>query len=329
MLRLLLLFAALLSPATAQDPVRQTTYAGASHGFLTIPAFDKGYLIFLRNLGELRLYDPKGLPAYDTIVTQPDGRDLSIGSAAVDTDGTVAVAVGYASPKGGYAGGIVHLDRSGKQTRFIETGPYMPTQICFAPDHTTWTFGWQRGAPDFVREDGEDYFMVRRYSKNGKELGAYLPRSLFPPGLSPSSPGRGFWVIRAADSDRIGALAYRGSSREEWIEWDRSGKLIGRWKLDFEPNGGLAYTTDGRLYFHTWSRGAGRKGSRLVVLDRETSSWKEVPAPQTRNPYDRVNILLGADGNHLVFSMVPGETRLGWFAPPELSAPNQIQQAGK
>lgn len=158
--------------------------------------------------------------------------------------------------------------------------------------------------------DSEEHFVFRRYSRDGVETGQFVPRSSFPTGQSPSRPSVGLWKIRAA-RDRIGALAFLHSDgrQPEWIELDLRGNLIGRWKLPTRLRGGLGFTASGGLYVRL-------PEARWAVLDRNTATWKalDVDFP----PGERPGILLGAEGDDLVFSVAsPGNIRLRWFRPPQ------------
>ncbi len=160
-----------------------------------------------------------------------------------------------------------------------------------------------------MAEDREDYFQVRKFSKEGKQAGAYLPRSLFPGGLAPFSGCRGLWLVRAV-ADRIGALAYRSDAghQPEWVELNLDGKLIGRWKLGRDADGGLAYTSDARLFARSWDRKSGKP--LLSRLDKDSSAWIAVENPMPGDEF-RAGLLLGADENDLVFAE-PGGLRLRW-----------------
>ena len=304
MLWLTLVFAMLVAPAAE-------VYVDRSFGSDSLPAFDKGRLIFINHSGGITLYGRDGKLVYDVTVTTPKGGAAGVMSAAIDTDGAVVAAVGYAGAPHGYGGGLAFVDPAGKQMRFVETDRYMPANICFAPDHTIWSFGWQR---DLVRnelQDSEDHFVFRRYSRNGAETGQFVPRSSFPPGLSPGSGRGGLWKIRAA-SDRIGALAFPNSQgrQPEWIELDLRGNLIGRWKLPARLDGGLAFTASGGLYTRLLPE------ARWAVLERNTAVWKplDVDVP----PGERPGLLLGAEGDDLVFAVAsPGNIRLRWWRPPQ------------
>src|ERR1700674_3247397 len=100
-------------------------------------------------------------------------------------------------------------------------------------DHSLWAFGWQRDADREWGFVAKDYQSVRKYSMDGKEIGTYLPRSLFPPGLPPGIEG---WQERriTITSDRAGMEATSGTlgSQREWVELGLNGEVLGRWKLD-------------------------------------------------------------------------------------------------
>ena len=298
---------ALLLPAlAAEDSVRKTVHSTKDFGQrVALPALDKGHLLFVgQPLDEnVSLYAPDGRKVFEATVRTPAGSSIGPMDAALDTDGTVAVGAGNF-----YGGAIVLLDASGKQIRFTSTGRYMPARICFDQEHTIWAFGSQRDLVKNDSEDREDYFMVRRFSKDGKELGSFLLRSGFPGWANPFGAHRGLWQVRAADG-KIGALAYPGHEgyQPEWVELDLAGNLIGRWNLGPRLYGGRAYTADGRLYARKLDE---KKRARLFLFDRTSSSWIPVDDDLTVAP----GLLLGADGNDLVFAEDYG-LKLSWVRP--------------
>jgi hypothetical protein len=81
--------------------------------------------------------------------------------------------------------GKLLLDASGNQTSFINTGRYVPTHICFDRNHAIWSIGWQRDQTSNEMPDRQEYFIVSKFSRNGREVGAYLHRaSAFMGGVS-------------------------------------------------------------------------------------------------------------------------------------------------
>jgi hypothetical protein len=230
---------------------------------------------------------------YDVDIATPNRTLPSVYHAAVDTDGVVAVAVAYRE-EGVIKGGIAMFARDGTQTRFVETGRWVPYALCFSKGHSIWATGLPRG-PVRNGEDRAGGFLVRRYSLDGKPTGEFLPRSLFSGDLVPGAIG--FSSMRASN-DRIGTIVYPGSGtalgHPEWVELDLDGKLFGTWKIGFVTvlDGGLAFTSDGRLFSRPYD--AELKLRRLMVFDRGTSSW--------RLANDGVDAeLMGADGNDLVY----------------------------
>jgi hypothetical protein len=270
-----------------------------------VPTFDQGYLLFEVRTGGFEVFGPDGVLRFFAVVENPAGARVI--SLAADSDGSIAAGLAYPGPQGS-SGGIAYFDPAGKQTRFVDTGEYRPAHVCFDRDHSLWTFGEQL-ASSGDREEPSDYMMFRKYSVNGNEAGRYGPRSILPlRGLTPGGASIGPWRLRVAD-DRVGALAESGHSalaNQVWIELGLDGHLIGKWALGRDLMGGFAFTSDARLCRQT--RGKPMPG--IECLDRDTSVWKNAgDAPVS-------GILLGAQGDELVFSDDKGVIRLYWVKVP-------------
>ncbi len=291
MLRIACLFLVIVGSGAGEDalPGKAVSF-GRTFGTDPLPAFDKGYLLYLKRPADLSVHAPNGVRLFDTTVRDPHGREVHVQSAAIDTDGTIAVASAFSGNQSDWidTGGIAFLDLSGKQTRFVPTGGYMPAGLGFDQEHFLWVVG----------QGDKDDLLVRKVSKDGKEVGAYLAQSLF--GGLGFSAGLGLWRVRAAN-DRVGLLAYAGTDHElEWVELNLEGKLLGRWTLGARKDGGYAYTADGRLYGKSWDE----KGKpRLTVFDRAKRSWIPVQDRSGGAGQDlSMHLLLGADQNDLVFT---------------------------
>ena len=171
----------------------------------------------------------------------------------------------------------------------------MPAHLCFDAKHALWTFGWERDKVRNSTADSQDYFLFRKYSVDGKQLGAYALRSLFPRlGLEPGSSSGGLWSLRISD-DRIGAIAYSGRTSEipEWIEVGLDGGLIGHWKLGPYHDGGMAFASRNGL-----CRQIGL-GGRIDCFDRVAQAWKTLASTSSNDENGRpLGILLGADGEY-------------------------------
>src|SRR5260370_39691371 len=93
----------LWSASAAQEPARTVTY-GRDYGSRTLPAFDKGYLLFTNEPGGIEVWGPDGRLVFQTILTSPPGARVM--SVAVDSDGTVAVGDAYSRALHASEGGI-------------------------------------------------------------------------------------------------------------------------------------------------------------------------------------------------------------------------------
>ena len=160
--------------AMAAEPVRDVTYNTTTFG----ARIDKGYLIERRGWVDLLLFGRDGVLVYGTRPKLPNTEPAGIYGTAVDTDGSLAVSVAYQRSDGAWAGAIVFLDPSGRQTHHVDTGRYLPTRLCITPGHYLGTLGWQRDANHNGRRDGSDYLLFRKYTIDGQETGRYLRRRL-------------------------------------------------------------------------------------------------------------------------------------------------------
>lgn len=295
----------------AADPTREVYYRGAVRAD-GIPIFARGYLIYVRNFSFLTVYGPDGFLKYDAELKAPPGKAVWVADVAIDSDGTAVAAVAYDGAPYGVAGAFVFLDAAGKQTGFASTNRYLPVGICLTEAHFIWSVGWQRGLDD-DREDRQSYMVFRKYARNGREVGAYVPRSSVP------RPFGSHGGLRVAN-DRLGALvATLATNRTppawHWVELGFDGKLIGCWKLDRDHHsGGIAFTAQHGLY--TLEREEEEDDGpvwRLKVFDRSTSSWKPLDAQD----YNERRALVGADGNELVFHGDSMAVILRWYPAPE------------
>lgn len=289
-IRILLSAAALLGSAFAADisggVVTYTLANNCSQGGCRASSFDKGYLFQINEYGD----KPDGIAVFD--------------------------------PKGGLAYQINVTAPDGSPANLAETAAADTDGTVLAPI-SYGSIGHWSGGIVVLNQDGK---LVRKYSSDGKLIGSFLARSLFPPGLPPAGTAVG-WI--RASHDRIGMMVYPGqiANNPEWIELDLEGNLMGRWKLgpQFTADpvthnetyslGAFAFTSDGRLFAQTNTCPALYHCSdRLVLLDRDTSAWKAV----ADNPVDGSHLLLAADGNDLVVwdrsQSNTGGVQLQWVA---------------
>jgi hypothetical protein len=279
------------------QPVRTVTSQVQRIGNQPIPGFQNGYLYFV-DYASVRAYSPEGFPVPATVVQIPDAEKVWANGLAVDTDGGFAIGVSYGASL--QFGGIAFYNKYGQPDGIVATGSYVPASLCFADDHSLWTFGRQRGPGD--------YMMVHHFGSDRKDAGQFLARSLFPKGLD---PGMGHWQTRdiVVAQNRVGLFAFSGNNGNlnEWVELDLSGKLIRRLRLDQHEFTPMAFTADGHLYRKPDFKSA------LQVLTQTTSDWQDAGMAE-------LGALLGADGNLLVFSPAGrGAITMQWFNQPSAS----------
>jgi hypothetical protein len=268
-----------------------------------MPGSYNGYLFSCEPSHIVTLFAPDGRISTLRVEGRGNGR-VKVESVAVDSGGTLAIAW-LDQPNAG----IDIRDSSGNLVRSIDTGRYLPMHLSFG-DHSLWAFGSEWDADREWGFPAKDYQSVRKYSMDGKEIGAYLPRSLFPsPGLQPSAE---IWQERriTVTSDRVGVEATSGvlGTQREWIELGLNGDLLGRWKLDpSNQPGSVAFTSDNQVYLPRWDPGT--RSGRVFRLNREKSTWEVVSAPNLH--------LYGADGDKLVFANWDGFVmHLSWYPQP-------------
>ena len=302
--------------AFSQQTSREVVYAGiAAVGGQIIPLYDKGYLVYLQHpSNRLQVFRPDTQLAYEIDPPCPASGTCSPGATAVTATGIVAVGYGYTSDAGIRVGGIRILDPQGKSLRFIDTDGYIPQSLAFDNDENLWVHGWQRDAVTRDSESKAEYNLIRKYSRDGRLLGSFMPRHAMWPGKKsgPGMSGRGFWSMIAA-KDRIAALIHEHNSdnEPELLEWDLKGNLLTRTVLPRDLFGGKAYTASGRFYAR---HRTGTTTRELRVLDTKTGTWTTVPDNLPAELTSR-GLLLGAHGDELVYQFGPGNLRLIYAKP--------------
>jgi hypothetical protein len=184
-----------------------------------------------RQLTAVGLWGSDGRRIYETEVSPPPSNVRTehrfwdgVSDATVGSDGTVAAAVSFrvweaadlkSNPvTSGPFGGIVLLDKAGAQVNFIGTGRYLPIGICFDRDSQIWTLGSER----YV---GTNEFVFRKYSRDGKQIGAYVQRSTFSNPSTPDLISRFSGSFIRSGGDRIGALVVGPTWEDiEWFEFE-------------------------------------------------------------------------------------------------------------
>jgi hypothetical protein len=268
-----------------------------------MPSFRNGYLYVVDPANIITVFAPDGHQLVPISISGKGHGQVSIQSLAIDTDGTLAIGWTDAPDAG-----IDFRDQFGNLIRTMDTGKYIASDLAFGEGHTLWALGFQRDPvqPDMAEKG--DYPTVRKYAADGSTLGAYLPKSLFLPGLEPGTekPERSITVT----PDRVGVEVISGhrGNEQEWVELDLNGSVQGRWKLDPSYHAkGVAFTSDNQAYIELHDAAA--KTYHVYRLNHATGTWELVTSPGGHLS------LYGADGTSLVFGRWPdGVMHLSWFS---------------
>jgi hypothetical protein len=311
----ILLSAAVFAGAVfaASAPVREVQSECPAIANQAVCQFRNGYMFEFDTIVNrvIRVYAPDGHFTLNLPIQLPGANVTRPNDVAVDSDGTfVAGAVGGDGDiRHVTQSGVAMFDANGIQTALIDTKNFSPNHVAIAADHSIWVMGSQLRGPG---EPQQDYMILRKYTRDGKLAGSYLPRSTFAAGLEPG--GASVPATLMAAGNRIGVVAFSGKVGNllELIELDTDGNVLGRMRSDNQNGMNYALTTDG----HFFGSRQERANSILLLFDVAAGTLTNLDVPQT------YGWLMGADGENLVYRIrgEEGRTKAGWFNQPAVPA---------
>ena len=254
-------------------------------------------------------FNRDGRPISSAGFSIPEAFKTSIDGFARGADGTVALCGQSYASDGRGAPFIALISADGDPQRVIRTEPYMPAVVAVAPDGTLWTVGHELNF-DSHSEKGvnREAGVLRHYDRNGKSLGAFIPRSSIKDISHFTLP----FSMLAATADRVGWLHYdvRGRAPGAYIEISRDGN-VSSYPLPqpqgaqpyFLDLGGMAITDAGDV-FAVVNNFTNKQPSSftLVVLNRSEGLWLPVRMPVSASSAR----LYGSNGNELAFWLATG-----------------------
>lgn len=317
LIRLASVALALSASLSAADPVREVFYRGAVWPGGRFPFVERGYLVYISSATRVIVHGPDGFRRFDIDVRAPNQEDLRVTGFAVDGDGTAAAAIQY-GPLYSQRGALVFFDAAGEQTRFVDIYPYILNAICFSEAHFIWGFGTPHVLKGEPGESPQDPKTLLKFTNDGRVVGEYLPVSSLLGGFSVENMFTQGIRLAADRVGLIGTFSVSGGGQSNWwlLETDLGGKTVNRWPLGAGgaagalPKGGIAYTDYHGLY--ALQSVVKERIQRLVLYDRESSSWK----PANDEKYPLGYRLLGAEGNDLVIQDRSIDPTLKWFPAP-------------
>jgi len=197
----------------------------------------------------------------------------------------------------------------------------MSSVVAAAPDDTLWAVGYELNFDDgSERGVNLDGGVVRHFDRNGKTLGAFVPRS----SIEDISHLSLQFSMLAATADRVGWLHYdyKGKAHGAYVEISRDGNFAS-YPLP-EPRepqphyllelGGMAITDSGDTFVVVKNRtNHVQSDFTLLALNRSAGRWmpvRMVPAPA------KAGEVLGSNGNELAFWLSgSGYSTVHFFTP--------------
>ena len=278
--------------------IRNVGHKFWSNGFLAVREIDGA---------TLHLHDRAGKRLWTTKLTVPEAARASVFPVTIWPDGSVVAGGGGVSADGVRTAFLAFISPAGEITRLVRTAPFVAQHLTVARDGSLWAFGRVFG--DWGETKDKPHMMVRKYSRDGSELGAVLPRAAFPDWPHPAKE-----AAMAGWKDRVGFVTMDG----EWVEIStETGEQVFRRKLA-QPKGfrlhGAAYGPEGDLYLSGRARDAANKAIQVYArLDRASGTWIDVTPSANGTPYSGLTIV-GAEGDSVVLGSGEAEVQLVPFA---------------
>lgn len=194
----------------------------------------------------------------------------------------VLAACGFAeSPGAQRAPFLAWISADGSRQKVIRTEPYYPFLCTAAPDGSLWTVGIEM-TPDLQEKpEHQNGRVLRRFDGDGRQLGAWLPRSSFQ-GTAALTHG-----FLAAGAERIGWLSWSVDHglKGTYVEITPGGGIstfplqeVPGFKSGIGAFGGMAFTAEGDLIVAAVPVDK-TDSTALLLLDRSNRQWRRVSLP--------------------------------------------------
>jgi hypothetical protein len=302
-----------LTPSASRQPVtlpvslegkRMATYGGGALVVAEGDMAEPGVFSVYGANGNLLSQVPLKIPGASRVVVYDYSR-----SAA----GTL-VACGFAeSPGVQRAPYLTWFSADGSSQKVIRTEPYYPFLCAGAPDGSLWTVGLEMNANLQEKPEHRESPVLRRFSPDGRQLGAWLPRSSFP---GSAELVRGFLV---ASNKRVGWLRWSADSGLEavYAEITPEGEItsfplkqIPGFKSGIGAFSGMALTADGDALVAAVP-GDKTEATAVLWLDRSKAEWRRVSVPVAASP--PFFHIYGADTELALYAGGDDKSRLRFF----------------
>lgn len=234
----------------------------------------------------LQVYDRTGTLAFQQRFWLPDAEVVKIHDVQQSSDGRLGLAGLAFTATGQGAGFVSTITLKSGAVQVVQTSPFEPQRLVFAGDGALWAMGFELSGDRKISKS-VPHSTLRRYDRNGKQLGQFLPWPATACGVHPAILPRLF-----STTQTVGILL---QACNEWIEFTTSGQASLPVAVP-DPSGkkkgdsfhGMAMTADGEVY--TSFSGA------LYHLNRSKWVWDPILPPSSAQG----GLILGSDGQSIV-----------------------------
>lgn len=272
-----------------------------------IPNWSGGALVTMNDnpTAEPILYahDPNRNQVYQFPFLIPEGQLVFTRSFKRSPQGIFAV-VGGAVSREGKGAAFLGVLRPGGELRLVRLGSFYPHQVVIAGDGTLWVAGVEGTRSG----EAPNYYVLRRYSDSGVELGRYVLRSSLHTDGAVYFPAANSHL--AASRNRVG---WYSNYARVYMEFTPDGETVTRVPglslVRPARVNGLGLCESGAVFVSVYPVSTTQKHSQIYELDRSRGIWKLVYEADAYTP------VYGCDEEQLVVRVPePGlPAALAWW----------------
>lgn len=257
----------------------------------------------------LTVFDGNGreLSRYTFTIPGAGRVNLYDNSVARARDGSLAIIGSVYDYDSHGASFLALISPDGRQQVVVRLSPFSPYAVTVASDHTIWVAGYNPHEPPAERDYGQH--LIRRYDRNGKLLGSFLPWSSVrtPPRTLPAARRS----ILLSSLDRVG---WYSPTSANYVEFALDGTILNWMKTPGHPTNAMvsaALCDDGSLFVSSANVGnqvlQEPASWEMFSLDRPSKEWRSIPRPE---PW---GMLYGCDGTRL--AITTDHALIRWHEP--------------